>query len=363
MLAPTHLIFGQTAYLGMCLVTGHIPTHAEALTAAGCAMIPDLDKRQSIVGRLLYPLASWLEYRFGHRTITHSLLLQALVGTALYYTLPFGWFLAIMSGWVSHSFADMMTLGGVCWFWPTQIRCVLPGNHDYRVEVMSYGELGIAVFIAALAFPLLYLAQKGEGTIGLIQSALGRIESARTQYDAEKGDSAWSLEVRGNDNTTFADVNGTYEVRGAWRENGFLVNTNDGPVTVCRAANCDWYTDHAVLIRGNSEQTTTRTLKAERTTGADLVKRLQPLQDAGRVYLLGTLTIRKAESKLPVIDVTGETVALTYATPGDLTGLGPVKSADLTVQVRHPPGAVVPELAAPPAAAPAVDPLLDKWLR
>lgn len=363
MIVPTHLVFGQAAYLGMCLVTGHVPTQVEALTAAGCSLIPDLDKRQSLVGRLLYPLASWLEYRFGHRTLTHSFLLQALVGTILYHTVSFGGFLAIMSGWVSHSVADMMTLGGVCWFWPSQVRCVLPGNHDYRVEVISYGELGIAIFMAALTFPLLFLAQKGEGTLGLIQSALGRIESARTQYDAEKGNWAWSLEVQGNDNTTFADVNGTYEVRGPWHENGFLVNTGSGPVTVCRMTNCTWYAEHAVLLRGHPEQTTTRTLKAARTTGAKLAEWIQPLQATGRVYLLGTLTARKVEAQPPVIEVASETVTLTYASPDDLARIGPVQSADLTVQVRHLPGAVVPELAAAPKPAPAADLLLNKWLQ
>lgn len=362
MLAPTHLIFGQTAYLGTCIATGHIPTHVEALVAASGALLPDLDKRQSIVGRLLFPLTGWLEYQFGHRTFTHALVFQLIAGLILYHTIPFGWFLAVMSGWISHSFADMMTPSGVCWLWPSQVRCIFPGNEDYRVEVMSYGELGIAIVAALLAFPLLFWAQKGEGTLGLVQAALGRIESARTQYDGEKGDWFWSLEIKGKNNTTFADINGTYHVRGPWRESGFLVETSSGPVTVCRATTCAWYPEHAVLVRGNPEHTTTRTLTAERTTGADLAEKIRPLQEAGRVYVLGTLNARRAAAQPPTVEVTAEMVTLNYATPGDLARIGPVQTANLAVQVRHPPNTVVPELTAP-AAKPSLDPLLERWIR
>ncbi len=56
--------------------------------------------------------------------------------------LPFGYFLALVAGWVSHSVADMMTPSGVAWFWPARGRCLLPGNPRYRMEAMGKGELG-----------------------------------------------------------------------------------------------------------------------------------------------------------------------------------------------------------------------------
>ena len=372
MLAPTHLVFGQTAYLSLCVATGHVPTYAEALVAVGCSLLPDLDNRQSIVGRLLFPLAGWLEYQFGHRTFTHALAFQIIVGLVLYHTVSFGWFLAVMSGWVSHSFADMMTPSGVCWLWPSQVHCVLPGNEDYRIEIMSYGELSFAVIIAVLAFPLLMWAQTGEGTTGLIRAALGNIASARQEYDAEKGTWAWTLKVQGKDNQTHANISGTYPVRGHWNENGFLIDTEEGSVTICRSSTCNWYADHVVLVRGDPEQTTTQEITVKNTTGAHLAEDIRLLETAGKVFILGTLNIPPIPKMVrvthqqpvtPTVTTLGETVTLNYASIVDLATIGTVLSAQLAVQVRHPPGIQVPKLQQAPVQQPTIDPLLEKWLQ
>lgn len=79
----------------------------------GAVMIADLDSRQSYVGRLFAFLSGPLGYWVGHRTATHSLLAQALAGVAVWFVLPFGFFLALVAGWVLYSAADMMTPSGV----------------------------------------------------------------------------------------------------------------------------------------------------------------------------------------------------------------------------------------------------------
>ncbi len=117
MLTPTHLLTAQVVYLAGCISTAHPPIPAEALVALAGALIPDLDSRQSYIGRALPFLSAPLEYRFGHRTLTHSLLAQVLFGALAWALLPFGLFLALVPGWVSHSLADMMTPSGVVWLW------------------------------------------------------------------------------------------------------------------------------------------------------------------------------------------------------------------------------------------------------
>ena len=62
------------------------------------------------------------------------------------------------------------------------------------------------------------------------------------------------------------------------------------------------------------------------------------------------------------MEVAAEAVTLNYATLGDLARIGPVQSATLAVQVRHPPNTVVPELTAP-AAKPPPDPLMARWMQ
>ncbi len=140
MLTPTHLVTGQTAFLVGSIVTGHAPNLGEAGLAMAASLLPDLDSRQSYLGRLLPMVSEPLEHHFGHRTLTHSLLLQAGVGALAYAALPFGYALALISGRLSHSLADMMTPAGVCWLWPSRVRCVLPGNRKYRMTSMGRGR-------------------------------------------------------------------------------------------------------------------------------------------------------------------------------------------------------------------------------
>ncbi|MGB5713703.1 MAG: metal-dependent hydrolase, partial [Waterburya sp.] len=43
------------------------------------SQIPDIDTTTSTVGKICYPVSSWIEDRFPHRSITHSLLATAFL--------------------------------------------------------------------------------------------------------------------------------------------------------------------------------------------------------------------------------------------------------------------------------------------
>ena len=364
MLAPTHLVLGQTAFLAACIVAGHAPTLPEAVVAAGTSLLPDLDKRNSIIGRLFPFISEPIDFHFGHRTLTHSLLFQLIAGAALYWLLPFGGFLAVTCGIVSHAVGDMMTPHGVAWLWPSQARCVLPGNTRFRMKPMGWGELWFALLLAASAFPLLGMAQSGAGTTGLIRQALGDITRARADYDAEKGGFAWTLRIEGRDNRTFDDVRGEYAVIGPWKEGGFILDTENGPRSACRASGCDWYTDRAVVVRGAAEQTTVREIKAKTASVAALREALAPLVAVGQVYLLGSLGGREIPPQPPTVAVSGDTVELRYARPSVLGGWHDevLRDVELTVQVRHTPGQSVPGIVLAGDNKPALPPLLGRWV-
>ena len=208
---------------------------AEAAAALAAALLLDLDSRQSYLGRVLRLLAGWLEDLVGHRTLTPSLLAQGVVEALAWWGLPFGYFLAIVAGWVSHTVADMMTPSGVCWFWPSCARCVLPGNTRYRMEAMGRGELWFLVIMGLCGMVLIPLAATGQSTAGLVRSAIGAIGSARHDYDAHKGEWAYWLEIKGKDSRSFADLFGRYYVIEPWQAAGFLVETETGVRSVCQA--------------------------------------------------------------------------------------------------------------------------------
>ncbi len=366
MLTPTHLVTGQTVFLLGAIATGHAPTIPEALVAMLAALIPDLDSRHSYLGRLLPFISRPMEYRFGHRTMTHSLMVQGIIGAVAYTVLPFGFFLALFSGWVSHSIADMMTVAGVCWFWPSRVRCVIPGNSKYRMDSMSRGELSFLIVMAFIGFLVKPLAGSGLGTMGLIRSAIGNIASAREDYDAKKGSNAWSLEVRGRDNRSYDDISGTYPVIGHYGETGFILETPEGPRSLCHSGSCDWYSEHASLVKGKPELTTTTTIQMNRSDVNSLIDTLDPLQSSGQVYLLGTMSAKRVTSSPPTIEVAGETVTLNYAkVPAlKLWGNRPLSDISLVVQVRHAPGAEVPEIKVlTEDTAVELHPLLQKWIK
>lgn len=364
MLTPSHLAAAHAAYLGACLATAHQPQPAEALVALGGALIPDLDSPQSYAGRVLPPFSGWIERTFGHRTVTHALLTQAAVGLLAWWLLPGGFFMALLAGWVSHSLADMMTPSGVCWFWPSRVRCVLPGNPRFRMEVMGGGELGFVIVMAFACVLMMPLAATGKGSAGLIRAALGNLEAARAEYDRDKGSWAFEIDVRGRDNATFADISGRYPVRGPWRETGLILDTDDGPVSLCTGSACDWYADHAAIERAGRQDTTATPVEAQLLPVGALVDRARPLAEQGGVYLLGSALVGPGvKPDPPTLEVDGEVLRFVYAGPAALERLRgrTLREVELTIQTRHAPGTIVAEPAAPMPTAPAVHPLLRRY--
>lgn len=348
MIAPSHLVFGQFAYLCASLIAAHKPGAAEALFAAASALLPDLDKRDGIVGRWVPWLSGPIEYWVGHRTATHSLLAAAAVWL-LTWPLSDGYRLAVVAGFASHPIADMMTPAGVAWLWPARVRCVLPGNERYRMAAMGVGELWFVVVIAVLSFPVAAVALHGVGPLGTVRDMLGWFGDARTYYDAHKSEADWWLDVSGQDNRAFRPVRGRYRVIGPWQGGGLILDTPAGPVTVCReGVLCDWYAERAVIERGAVEQTTTRTLSVKTTTTGALLRALAPLENTGRVYVVGTLRARIPASP-PTVATTGadrDAIMLSYARLQDIRGWPEtgIRELVLSVQVRHTAGAAVPSI-------------------
>jgi len=344
MLLPTHLVGGQVFFLSGCVVVGQAPSPGEALVALLASALPDLDKRSGLVGRLVPPLSGWLEYRFGHRTLTHSLLVQVLVATAGSLFLPLGYGLALSCGLVSHAFLDGLTPAGVAWLWPSPVRCVIPGNPRYRAESMGKGELGVLCVMVLLAFPLQRLAQAGQDLSGLIRSAIGDLAAARKPYDQEKGSFAFRLDVKGRDNKTLAAIAGEYPVIAGFQESGFLLDSPEGVKTLCRTSGCDWHAEHTVLIRGESQQTTSFSFQAKTLSWEQLRVALSPY--AGwETYLLGEARSGKPIERPPLITTHGERVHFDHARLQDLEGLeGVIHDLALSLQVRHGPGVHPPPL-------------------
>ncbi len=154
MTAPNHIVGGITitgicgGFMGVNVLES--PWYLAMIVFA--AQLPDIDHTKSIIGLTFYPIAKFINRRYGHRTITHSLpcllFLSLVAGMASIYftgdkTLGTIFFLA----YLSHLIIDMTTVQGVPLFYPfVKNPCVVPGDPNMRFESGNMRTEAMAFF-------------------------------------------------------------------------------------------------------------------------------------------------------------------------------------------------------------------------
>ena len=165
--ATTHAVFGVAALTGASLLTGEAPPLYAYPAAIVAAWIPDVDNprsrlgnglsrtKNSILDAITRPV-SWalratsftLSRTVGHRTLTHSLLGVALFAALVSLVVPLssGLFVALVTGYASHLFADALNTKGVPLLWPVgwRIRFLAGG-------IRSGGAMEFVVALVAAA--------------------------------------------------------------------------------------------------------------------------------------------------------------------------------------------------------------------
>jgi len=179
MLAPTHSVFGIFLTLIILAVFGvQWGLHwTIILFAILGSIIPDIDHPRSVIGKIFLLISVPLERRYGHRTITHSLIgwaiSSAIFGVLVIFViwilgfvsdLGFSisdlaprWIAAFSISYFSHLVLDMFNPRGSQMFWPDSGRDVIPKNPRFRPESGARIELLIFfIFVALmfLAFPI-----------------------------------------------------------------------------------------------------------------------------------------------------------------------------------------------------------------
>lgn len=364
MIAPSHISFSQTFYLASCIFWSSPATPLGAFIAALACFIPDFDTRTSLPGRMLPWLSEWIHAQFGHRSVTHAFLPQAILWIILYALvshrhLSMDIAIAIAAGWFSHSSADMLTKTGVFFWWPSRrYRCVAWKNINYRVEVMSLGEWWWSAAIFAIAIPLFFAAQTEQGAGGIIRYALGDIQLAVQEYQKFKGENAWYLNIEGRSNTDLKRIDGRYYIIDVKSESAFYIQDTQGKtVTVSNAATNDWYVSNAILEKGETEHTTTYQLQKDELDSTKLITALEKVTNSNKCFISG---------KLAAENITGdiEHHKLEYVTISNLPKALRYHAFDLRIQVKHPPGVKITELeikSDPPKVQ--KDEILDKWVK
>ena len=82
MIASTHITFAEFIYLLLLTTTGVVLNATNAIIIAFAAVLPDIDTAASIIGRTFPFISKPLERRFGHRTLTHSMMMIVIIAIA-----------------------------------------------------------------------------------------------------------------------------------------------------------------------------------------------------------------------------------------------------------------------------------------
>lgn len=131
-------ITGGTVFTGIFASLWDINIFSDINLLVVCwfaSVLPDIDHTKSPIGKMFYPLAKFLDKKFGHRTITHSLLFVVASILVVKAILPFNFTLVFAFGLISHLLFDMVTVQGVPLLYPFKKNpCVLPGNPEARIR-------------------------------------------------------------------------------------------------------------------------------------------------------------------------------------------------------------------------------------
>jgi membrane-bound metal-dependent hydrolase YbcI (DUF457 family) len=162
MIAGTHVAFA--ALCGVIAQGAGAPL--EPISAAALAfgsILPDIDTTQSGLGKFVKPVSRFLERRFGHRTITHSLLGMAILAALafpLIGTAPNA-YVYLLLGFASHLILDTMNIIGVPLLYPSRLQFWFISNRRWRVPYGSPAEWQWALGFALAALIILPTSQEG----------------------------------------------------------------------------------------------------------------------------------------------------------------------------------------------------------
>ena len=231
MMAITHTALGVLTYAVAVVLTGGKP-EASALGAAALgSLLPDIDTPNSRIGWVVWPLARWIEGRFGHRTITHSVvgvgLCAAVFAPALFFPNWRPLFVAILVGYAMHLLGDACTKSGVPLAWPRREQFVFPGNRDFRLRTGSGAEFVVlAILLVVGGTVLLPLSRYGPRR--LLHMARGDLKGAVRDVQDNVGIAQCRVQVEGYNVLTREMVSGTFDVLGTRGDAGIIVRAPQG---------------------------------------------------------------------------------------------------------------------------------------
>ena len=236
MTSPTHIAFSQ-----FCLALFSVGSVTEyststAVVAALGSLAPDIDNPDSWIGRVLPFISKPVERKFGHRTITHSLIAILIILTLLFTLFWQNFiFLPFSIGYISHIIIDCSTVSGVKILYPISLKsAVFPFDLynpvAYRAKVGSIHDLAMGFIFAFLTIPFAYISVKTyKNTVREVQRDV--VSAVRTYNELAK-DYLCYAKLKGINTTTHEDVEGRFLIVAAKDKNTLVIRVDGNTLTV-----------------------------------------------------------------------------------------------------------------------------------
>ena len=227
MMAITH---AAIAAAGTSLILGTAEPLLLGLAILG-SQLPDIDTTTSTIGKIFFPISSWIEDRFPHRSITHSLL--ATVGITV-VSLSAGHFLlgnimiaiALPLGHLLACFSDTFTKKGVQLFYPNPAWAISVSNPRRRLKTGGAGELWVLAIATALLCFGIYLANGG-GITQKVSQNLGLRDGIVKIYNENASTNKVYARITGYWTSDRTSADGRYLIIGN-EGNDFIVTDGKG---------------------------------------------------------------------------------------------------------------------------------------
>ncbi|MGK7899679.1 MAG: metal-dependent hydrolase [Xenococcus sp. (in: cyanobacteria)] len=270
MMAITHAII---AAAGTSLILGTTDPLVFGCCIIG-SQLPDLDTSKSVIGQICFPISSWIEDRYPHRTITHSVIATAvifLVSLIVYFVLDI-WFepslaaaIAVPIGHLLASASDAFTKQGVQLFWPDPGWCISVSNPRRRIKTGGTAEYSILVIVTALLILSIWINFNG-GIFQNLGQKLGLSDAVLKVYNENA-----------ENHHVYADIEGFWESDRSSADGKYLILDNKGKEFVVTDGENVYKTGAQIIaskvktIVGGKSENITKTLSFDdEKTGAKL---------------------------------------------------------------------------------------------
>ncbi|NJL51013.1 MAG: metal-dependent hydrolase [Hydrococcus sp. SU_1_0] len=264
---------------------------------AVCSQLPDVDTTKSYSGRVLFPISSYLEKRFAHRSITHSFLALAVFAVIIFPVTFFGYkyYLGMVSGYFWGFFGDVFTKSGVALFYPSKVRAICPANPRLRLSTGSSAEWFVLFILIVFAILSIQINSAG-GIVRNFNQALGLPSGAIETVNQDASRYLLKAQIKGRNAITQEPIEKAYEIIQPLNQNDLLVKDELG--TTYRVGNsqeCQIIASQMKIERVAPITTTvTNIFLDDEEIYTALVEKEEKLRTPNselRIYLSGTLTI------------------------------------------------------------------------